>query len=81
MTPNACYRFVLLFCRVVGCPCCSVFVRWLGGSFAFFCLVLSVGKNANVPLSALAWLKLYFHLVALVIVIMFMIEFVEFNNC
>ena len=29
-----CYRFVLLFCCVVVCPCYSVFVRWLGGSFA-----------------------------------------------
>ena len=34
MTPNPCYRFVLLFFRVVVYPSCSVFVRWLGGSFA-----------------------------------------------
>jgi hypothetical protein len=32
---------------------CSV-VHWLGGSFAFFCLDLCVGKNANVPPKALA---------------------------
>jgi len=34
LLPNPCYRFVLLFCRVVVYPCCSVLVRWLGGSFA-----------------------------------------------
>jgi len=32
----------------------EVLVRWLGSSFAFFCLALCVGKNANVLSKALA---------------------------
>jgi len=28
---------------------CSVFVCWLGGSFGFFSVGLSVEKNTNVP--------------------------------
>jgi hypothetical protein len=36
MTPNQCYRLVLLFCRVVVCPYGSFFLGWLGGSFAKF---------------------------------------------
>jgi len=29
-------------------------VRWLGGSFTFFCWACEFGKNANVPPKALA---------------------------
>jgi len=42
-------------CLYVTCPFIwSVVVRWLDGSFAFFCLALCVEKNANVPTKALA---------------------------
>jgi hypothetical protein len=33
---------------------CRFLVRWLGSSFAFFCVGLCVGKNANVLPKALA---------------------------
>jgi hypothetical protein len=32
----------------------GVLVRWLGGSFAFFCLAFALAKNANVLPNALA---------------------------
>ena len=57
MTPNPCYRFVLLFCRVVVCPCCCVFVRWLGGSFAKLGFSEGLCGFANVPPNALNYLK------------------------
>jgi hypothetical protein len=57
---NRCYRFVLLFCRAVVCPCYSVLVRWLGGSFAFFCLALALAKNANVLPNGLAISQILF---------------------
>jgi len=54
LTPNPCYRFVLLFCRVVVCSCCSVLVRWLGGSFAKLGFSVGLCGFANVPPKALA---------------------------
>jgi len=32
----------------------AVLVRWLGSSFAFFCLAFALAKNANVLPNALA---------------------------
>jgi hypothetical protein len=51
---NPCYRFVLLFCRVVVCPCYSVLVRWLGGSFAKRGFSVGLCGFANVPPNGLA---------------------------
>jgi hypothetical protein len=36
---------------------CSVLVRWLGSSFAFFCLAFALAKNANVLPNALAKMR------------------------
>lgn len=41
---NPCYQHTLLVIMVFG----RLVVRLLGSSFAFFCLALCVGKNANV---------------------------------
>ena len=57
MTPNPCYRFVLLFCRVVVCPCRYVFVRGLGGSFAKLGFSVGLCGFANVPPNAMNYLK------------------------
>jgi uncharacterized membrane protein YphA (DoxX/SURF4 family) len=35
----------------------GVFVRWLGSSFAFFCLAFALAKNANVLPNALAKMR------------------------
>jgi hypothetical protein len=35
----------------------GVFVRWLGSSFAFFCLAFALAKNANVLPNALVKMR------------------------
>jgi len=47
---------VLAFClSLLCCPLfTAVLVRWLGSSFAFFCLAFALAQNANVLPNALA---------------------------
>ena len=49
ITPNVYNLFVLLFCRIVVCSYCSVFVLWLGGSFAKHGYSLGLCGLAIVP--------------------------------
>jgi len=51
---TACCLLPFLFGSLSRFVCWVVVVRWLGSSFAFFCLALCVGKNANVLPNALA---------------------------
>ena len=66
LLPNPCYRFVLLLCRVVVCPCCSVHVRWLGSSFAFFLFGFSVGKKCKCATKSVGYNSLNSSFVSLI---------------
>ena len=47
LLPNPCYAFVLLLLSSVVLSFYCVVVRWLGSSFAVFCLALCVWKNCK----------------------------------
>jgi len=60
MVYTQCYAFALFLLSVFMSLFPVFSVRWLGSSFAFFCLALCVGKNANVLPKALAFSLLSF---------------------
>jgi len=56
---RCCYKLVF-FLSLLCCPLFTVsLVRWLGSSFAFFCLAFALEKNANVLPNALALVEPY----------------------